>query len=82
MQKAQLGPYDDSASYAPELAVKFRVDKNEPVEIPVKPINLAGSLVLGATNAYEPHLDDRMYTLGCFGIRKSEWPRLKQDLAK
>jgi hypothetical protein len=25
---------------------------------------------------------DQMYTLGCFGIRKSEWPRFKQDLAK
>jgi hypothetical protein len=24
---------------------------------------------------------DRMYTLGCFGIRHSEWPKFKQDLA-
>jgi hypothetical protein len=25
---------------------------------------------------------DRMYTLGCFGIRRSEWPQFKRDLAQ
>jgi len=49
-----VGDYNDSASYASSVTVKFRVDKSPPVE--TVPINLGGALMLRATNDTEPKL--------------------------
>jgi hypothetical protein len=45
-----VGRYDDSASYAPMLTAKFRVDKGEAVDILAQPQNLNGFLSLSATS--------------------------------
>jgi hypothetical protein len=51
-----VGQYDDSASYASISSVKFRVDKNEPVDLIAVPANLNGLLSLTATSEVNAEL--------------------------
>lgn len=51
-----VGRYDDSASYASVVTAKFRVDKQEPVEISLIPSNFNGFLNLSMASEVEPDL--------------------------
>ena len=45
-----VGSYDDSASYAAIVPIKFRVDKEEFVDLLTTPTNLGGMLTLAASS--------------------------------
>ncbi len=51
-----VGPYNDAADYASAVVAKFRVDKEEPVEIIAAPSNLNGLLNLAASIDANPEL--------------------------
>lgn len=51
-----VGRYDDSASYASVVTAKFRVDKQEPVDIRLIPSNLNGFLNLTMMSEVDPSI--------------------------
>ena len=58
-----IGSYNDAASYASSAVVKFRVDKNDPIEITAQPMNVNGDLALSATRDNEANLLPLMWSI-------------------